>query len=231
MIGGLLALALLVTAAAAAPDGAPPPDVDVESYRRAEQQHASGAVTGRASTTSTPAGPRQPLTGVAVVLVPRAESFLAEVEGIKRQVRESITRYRTAIPDVRAARESYVRLLRGVGAGDLVRTATVDAEGRFTLPDVPAGRWMLIAEHATVAKAKTAKPQKPPKTSGKGASGTYLPHDEFLGYQSVSIWLAELSVETDRNETVELTDRNAWLSGVDEKTAPAPTFKAGGRGR
>ena len=226
MIAGLLALTLLAAAAAAGPD------VDLESYRRAEQQHASGAVTGRASTSAdTPAGPRQALTGVAVVIVPRAESFLAEVEAIKRQARDSLTRYRTAIADVRAARESYVRLLREVGAGDLVRTVTVDAEGRFALPDLPAGRWVLIAEHATVAKTKVAKPQKAPKTSGKGASGTYLPHDEFLGYRSVSIWLAELSIEGDRSETVELTDRNGWFSGIDEKTAPAPTYKAGGRGR
>ena len=223
---GLLALTLMVAAAAAGPD------LDLESYRRAERQHAFGAVTGRAHNSSeTPGGPRVPLTGVTLLLVPRAESVLADVEAIKRQARDSLTRYRTAIGDVRAARESYVRLLREIGAGDLVRTATVDAEGRFTLPDVPAGRWMLIAEHTTVAKTRTPKPQKPPKSAGKGASGTFLPHDEFLGYQSVTIWLAELSIEGDRNETVELTDRNGWFSGVSERTAPAPTYKAGGRGR
>ena len=223
MIGIVLAVTLLA--------GAAGPDADLDTYRSAERQHASGAVTGRAHTSNeTPGGPRHPLAGATLVLAPRGESFLAEVEAIKRQARDSLTRYRTAIGEVRAAREAYVKALREAGAGDLVRTATVDAEGRFALPDVPAGRWMLIAEHAAVAKTKPLKPQKPPKTTGKGAGGTFLPHDEFLGYQNVTIWIAELSIEGDRTETVELTDRNGWLTGVHEKTAPVPT-RAGGRGR
>ena len=36
------------------------------------------------------------------------------------------------------------------------------------------------------------------------------------GYRAVRIWLRELVVKPGAQDTIELTDRNVWFSGVDE---------------
>jgi hypothetical protein len=161
------------------------------------------------------------------VLVPRSEPFLAEVERVKRHARDSLERYRTSVAEIRRIRDAYVRSLREAGDADLVRTATVDEDGRFAFPDVPAGAWLVVAEHATVATTRSPKSPK----SEKRAGGGFLPREEFLGYRSVTIWIAELDVGPAETEADDLTDRNGWFTGVDERTAPGPAQGAGGRGR
>lgn len=187
--------------------------------RSAVPPGAVGAVTGRAHTSGrTPDAPRPALTGTAVVLVPRSEALLAELETIKRQARDSLVRYRSSIADIHRTREAYEEQLRAKGTPDLVRAVKVDAEGRFKIDDVPPGSWLLIAQHSEVVKAKAPRP--PRAASSKRPEGQFLPQEQILGYRSVMVWLQEVTVEGGRAAVVDLTDRNGWFDGVEETNGP-----------
>lgn len=188
--------------------------LDVEAYHAADRAGTHGAVTGRASASHIPDAPRVPLDGTVVMLLPRSARLLADLEAVKRRSRDSLKDFQTAVASMRGVVEDHLRNVREAGAGGLVRTVTADTGGRFALDDVPVGAWLLIARHASPAKTAPS----PAKTrSSRKSEATFLPQSKLLSYESVTLWLQELAVEPERAEVVELTDRNGWFTGPEEK--------------
>ena len=194
-------------------------DAPLERYRDAVALHELGGLQGRAfQERRRPSWPDVPLTGVAVSLLPRSETWLFRLNAIKRGARESMDMYREAAPAVRRAREAYEKALLEAGAGDLPVGATVDAEGRFTLEGVPAGPWVLLGVRSTyVSKAPQERPL-PPGTPWRQPALPlpFLVPDKLAGYWVVTYWLRELTLAGGAVEPVELTDRNVWFTGVAE---------------
>jgi hypothetical protein len=126
--------------------------------------------------------------------------------------------YRESGVAVRHAREAYEKALLEAGAGDLTQNATVDGDGHFSLEGIPAGEWVLLAARSKyIAKA----PQERPGAAGALPRETrpplpFVPPDKLGGYSLVTYWLRELTVVAGVAETIQLTDRNVWLTGVIE---------------
>ena len=203
---------LLLAGLVSAPDWAV--GINTDSYRAAAASGAVGGVTGRIYEESKrPKAPDQPLTGAAVTVLPKSADIVRKLEDIKRGARNSADDYRAAGPSIMALRRAYEKEIWDSGGVDLVKSTTADADGHFTLPDLPAGDWLLIATH-TVKIDKHA-PVGPPKQRG-----VYAPKTHLTGYQRVTVWLREVTVENGRSENIDLTDRGAWFSGVVEERAP-----------
>lgn len=185
-----------------------------EPYRAAASAGAVGIVTGRVyEERRRPEGPEQPFVGAAVTLLPRSAEFLAKLEQIRRTARSSVNSYRAAASAILALRASYEKELWESGAADLVRATVVDASGRFSVGDLPAGDWVLVATHSV----------KSDKRSGGASSkqrSVYAPGTRLTGYETVIVWLREVKVVSRGMETVDLTERSAWFSGVVEERAP-----------
>jgi hypothetical protein len=158
-----------------------------------------------------PASPPIPLTALEVLLVPRSDAVLANLERIKRQSRDSMTGYRTAIPEIRQTLETFIRDLKGSGNFLVIPRATVDDTGRFAISDVPAGRWLLLGRRSAYVDRAFKDTRK--------ETGTYQAQRRLVGYERVTVWLQEVTVEPGADPAVELTDRNVWFEGVEEKTA------------
>ena len=188
--------------------------INTESYRAAAASGAVGAVAGRMyEERNRPEAPDRPLAGAAVIVVPKSADVLKKLEQIKRDARNSADDYRAAGPSIVAVRRAYEKELWDSGAVDLVKSTTVDAEGRFIVPDLPAGDWLVIATHSVkIDKHVDPIPSK--------QAGVYTRHSQLTGYQRVTVWLREVTVATGRSENLELTDRGAWFSGVVEERAP-----------
>jgi len=203
---------LLLAGAVSAPDWAI--GINTDSYRAAAASGAIGGVTGRIYEESKrPKAPDQPLTGAAVIVLPKSADIVRKLEDIKRAARNSADDYRAAGPSIMALRRAYEKEIWDSGAVDLVKSTTADADGHFTLTDLPAGDWLLIATHTVkIDKHATVGPPK--------QRGVYAPKTHLTGYQRVTVWLREVTVENGRSENVDLTDRGAWFSGVVEERAP-----------
>jgi hypothetical protein len=187
--------------------------IDTASYRAAAASGTPGAVAGRIyEERKRPELPDHPLAGAAVVVVPRSSDVLRKLEEIKRGARNSDDDYRAAAPSILAVRRAYEKELWDSGAVDLVKSTTVDVEGRFVVADLPAGDWLLFATHTV----------KIDKHAGLGPKqrGVYTPRTHLTGFQRVTIWLREVTISSGRSESVDLTDRGAWFSGVVEERAP-----------
>ena len=212
---GLAAVLLAPLALAAAPAV----DAPIERYREAMESRELGSVKGRAfEERRRPTGPEATLTGVTVTLMPRSEAWLLRLNAIKRGARDSMDTYRQAGLAVRQARETYEKSLLEAGAGDLAQGATVDSEGRFTIDGIPAGPWVLLAARLKyVSKAPQERPVAP-GTPGRAPTlpMPFLAPDKLAGYSMVTYWLRELTITGGGVETVELTDRNFWFSGIIE---------------
>lgn len=188
-------------------------DVDIAAYRRAAAG-TLGAVTGRAYETGAKSDAAdRPLAGTLVTLLPRSETFLGTLEAIKRGARNTITAYRDAAAAVRRAREAYERALWAEGALDLVRSTDVAADGAFAIRDLPSGRWVLIGVRSLFV-------DKPARRPTPRESQTYATPPRVIGHGTVHVWLLEVQVTGGRTEAVELTDRNAWLTGIVEEREP-----------
>jgi hypothetical protein len=85
----------------------------------------------------------------------------------------------------------------------------VDADGRFALADLPAGRWVVWVTHAVFKDARS--PQGQPRDRERFR----LP-PRLVGYKSERWWLREVDVTPGTATTLELTDRNVWFTGVIE---------------
>src|SRR5262245_17639060 len=207
-------------------------ELNTAPYRAAAASGAMGSVTGHIyEERKRPQAADQPLAGTAVLIVPKSADVLRKLEEIKQTSRNSMDSYRTAGPSIVAIRRAYEKELWESGAVDLVQTATVDADGRFMLGDLPAGEWLLIATH-TVKIDKGAEPgtrtrsnpsthpSANPNTNANKKHSAYAPGTRLTGYQRVTVWLREVTVANGRSENLELSDRSAWFSGVVEETAP-----------
>lgn len=171
-----------------------------------------GTVTGTAlGIAPGAASPPAPLAGIQVVLVPRSDAFLESLERVKRQSRDSMAAYRSAIPEIRRIFEAFMQDLRGSSGAQVIVRATVDDTGRFALGEVPAGHWILLG-HRSVFVDRAFK-------DNRKETGTYQAQPRLLGYERVMVWLQAVTVEPGFGRSVELTDRNVWFEGVEEKTA------------
>ena len=99
------------------------------------------------------------------------------------------------------------------GAPDLASRVAVTPDGAFRLTDVPAGAWVLLAWHGTPVDVSTQKAR------GREHQ-TYQLGGRTTGFQSVAIWLREITVGRGETVSVELTDRNEWFRGVIEEKTP-----------
>jgi hypothetical protein len=215
VLGAALSAASLAGAAATV-------DAPVERYRDSVALHQIGTVQGRAfQERRRPSLPDTPLSAVAISLLPRSEAWLFRLNAIKRGARDSLDAYRSAAPSVRQAREAYEKALLEVGAGDLPQGAVSDGEGRFTLEGVPAGAWVLLASRATyVSRTPRERPVAPGQYRPPTPPLPFLTPEKLAGYHVVTYWLKELTVVGGTVEPVELTDRNAWFTGVTENIQP-----------
>lgn len=218
----VLASGALGCAVAAAAQGL---DAPIERYREAVGFRELGSIHGRAfEERRRPSGPEAPLTGTALLLLPRSETWLFRLQAIKRGARDSMDTYRDAATAVRRAREGYEKALLEAGAGDLSQGVTVDGEGRFTLDGIPAGPWVILAFRSTyINKAPQVRPPPPPGAPQRETKPPlpFIPPDKLAGYSMVTYWLREVTVAAGAVETVELTDRNAWLTGpIESRLAP-----------
>jgi len=212
---------LLVVLAAAA--GAQGFDAPIDRYREAAGFHELGGVRGRAfHERRKPSAPDLPLAGTAVALLPRSEAWLLRLQAIKRGARDSVDAYREAAKLVRASRDTYEKSLLEAGAGDLPQAATVDAAGLFSLEGIPAGPWILFAFHSTYYTNKTTRVPPAGPSSPGARPNSFLVPDKLDGYHVVTYWLRELTVTGGAVEALELTDRNAWFTGVSENRQPPP---------
>ncbi len=171
-----------------------------------------GDVTGTAlGIGPTASSPPVPLTGLALVLVPRSEALLDSLERVKRQSRDSMTAYRTAMPEMQQIFEGFLQTLKDATDVQVIPRTTVDNMGRFALGGVPAGRWILVGRRALHVDRQFKDTRK--------ETGIYQAQPRLVGYERVMVWLQPVTVEPGVGLAVELTDRNVWFEGVEEKTA------------
>lgn len=211
MISRLLVLALLFAGAAVVEAF----DVLADPYRAAAAAGAVGKVTGHVyEERRRPEGADQPLAGAAVTLMPRSAEFLRKFEEVKRTARNSVSDYRAAASAILNLRRAYEKALWESGAVDLVMATVVEADGRFLVENLPAGDWLLIVTRSV------ATDKRPAGTPSKQQRGVYAPGTHLTGYQRLTIWLREVTVSSGRSESVDLSERSAWFSGVVEERAP-----------
>jgi hypothetical protein len=181
---------------------------------RGQQTKAAGVgtVTGTALGIGARAtSPPLPLAGVELVLVPRSDEVLANLERVKSHARDSMAAYRAAMPEMRQIVEVFVRNVRGTGDLLVIPRASVDDTGRFTLDAVPSGDWILFGRRSVYIDRAQKDTRK--------ETGIYQAQPRLVGYERVTVWLQTVTVEPGAVKAVELTDRNVWFEGVEEKTA------------
>lgn len=185
-------------------------DVSVAPYMQSLSAGAVGGIEGRVYEEHRKAkASDRPLTGTAVIVVPQSDTLWRTLEDLKRHARDSANDYLEAASRMRRVRDTYERDLWTAGAADLARPTVVDEEGVFRVPGLPAGRWLVIATHTAFMETSTARTK--PKERDK-----YAPAPRVTGYDAVRLWVREVSVEPGSLQSVELTDRNVWFSGVVE---------------
>jgi hypothetical protein len=185
-------------------------DVDVKPYMEAERAGAAAPVRGRIyAERRKPSGPDRPLVGAVVVALPRSDALMARLQELRSGARDSSPAYRDAADLMQKAREAYEKQLWEAGGADLVRSATVDDEGRFDLGKLPEGRWILLARWDEFISAKTAKAPRKDRDM-------YLNKPRLVGFKSRLVWVREVAVTSAPTADIELTDRNVWFTGVVE---------------
>jgi hypothetical protein len=198
------AFLLLVTPAAGALD------VDLKAYDDARRRGETTVISGRAYTERRkPNAADTPIARTVVVVLPHSESLVHRLDEFRAHARDSAGAFRDAATKIRRARESYEREIWEAGGADLVRTTVVDADGRFTMTDLPAGRWLVWATHSEFVDAAS------PKVSLRDRERFRLP-PRMVGYYAERAWLREVETTPGSPTTVELNDRNVWFSGVVE---------------
>jgi hypothetical protein len=202
-----VALALLALAAG----GTEALDVTIAPYRQAAQTGRVGIVAGRVyAESATPTGPPRRLPGVvSVLLLPRSETLVAAFEHFKEDARASSKAFAAAAPAMRQTQDTYERELLRAGSPDLALRVGVDAGGSFRIPDVPVGAWLVIVWQSTPNEVSA------PKDGGRDRK-LYQGNERVTGFQSVTIWLREVTVVYGETTALELTDRNGWFRGVIE---------------
>jgi len=205
MIAWSIALALLLSGQSAA--GL---DVDLSRY----DARATGSINGRVvEERRKPDALDRPLLPTVVTLVPRSDAFLQRLDAVKRHARESLAAFREAAPRLRREQGDYERALGEAGGAQLVRVAHVDGDGRFAFSGVPRGPWLVIAWHGVVVDVKTP-------ARGRRERDVFAPGERIDRYRAVTVWVTEIGVGGGVGEPLELTDRNAWFTGILEEAKP-----------
>ena len=206
MKAAVLVAALVLTAAAPARAL----DVDLQAYDEARRRGEMVTIAGRVYTERRrPNADDVPMAHAVVVALPRSEALVRRLDDLRAHARDSAAAYREAATQMRRARESYEREVWQSGAADLVRSTTVDADGRFTLSDLPAGRWMVWATHSEFLDARS------PRYQARDRERYRLP-PRLVGYYAERAWLREVDTTPGASRTLELNDRNVWFAGVVE---------------
>ena len=206
MKAAVLVAALVLTAAAPARAL----DVDLQAYDEARRRGEMVTIAGRVYTERRrPNAEDVPMARAVVVALPRSEALVRRLDDLRAHARDSAAAYRAAATQMRRARESYEREVWQSGAADLVRSTTVDADGRFTLSDLPAGRWMVWATHSEFLDARS------PRYQARDRERYRLP-PRLVGYYAERAWLREVDTTPGASRTLELNDRNVWFAGVVE---------------
>jgi hypothetical protein len=169
-----------------------------------------GAVSGRAvGESGRRAEPEQPLADVSITVIPRSEALLARLAEIKAGARRDMHVYRESARRIAEARRELERALTDAGAADLVRYTAVAPDGAFEVEGLPAGRWLLLAQRTEFVKKETA-PLKPREET------IFRRQPRLKGYYAVTLWVEELTIAAGQSATLELTDRNVWLTAIAE---------------
>jgi hypothetical protein len=234
----VVALVVLMSGSAVAVE---PPVSALAELRQRAVRKITGTVEGRVYIErAKPNAPDDPLAGVSVLLVPRAEDLLERLEGVKRDSRESMRGFREAVPTVRATVADHERELWQAGYPDAAVRTSTDATGIFRA-QLPAGTWLVVVERSVFVPIQSTRAGAAPSASALDPLARYstsafqhfLPTARLAGYDAVSLWLRELSVESGQTVAIDLHDRGLWLSGIAEETeAPRRVrFAPGGRKR
>ena len=185
-------------------------DVDLQAYDEARRRGDTVTIAGRVyAERRKPNADDVPMARAVVVVLPRSESFVRRLEDLRAHGRDSSTAYRDAATQMRRAREDYEREVWKSGGADLVRSTVVDADGRFNVADLPAGRWLVWATHSELVEARS------PKTPARDRQHFRLP-PRLVGYYSERAWLREVDTAPASTTRLDLHDRNVWFSGVVE---------------
>jgi len=185
-------------------------DVDLQAYDEARRRGETVTIAGRVYTERRrPNADDVPMAHAVVVALPRSEALVRRLDDLRAHARDSAAAYRETATQMRRAREGYEREVWQSGAADLVRSTMVDADGRFTLSDLPAGRWMVWATHSEFLDARS------PKFQPRDRERYRLP-PRLVGYYAERAWLREVDTTPGTPTTLELNDRNVWFAGVVE---------------
>ena len=185
-------------------------DVDLQAYDEARRRGETVTIAGRVYTERRrPNADDVPMAHAVVVALPRSEALVRRLDDLRAHARDSAAAYRETATQMRRAREGYEREVWQSGAADLVRSTMVDADGRFTLSDLPAGRWMVWATHSEFLDARS------PKFQPRDRERYRLP-PRLVGYYAERAWLREVDTTPGTSTTLELNDRNVWFAGVVE---------------
>lgn len=180
-----------------------------------------GMVTGRAyQERARPTAPDLPLTGVDVMVLPRSAAFLDRLESIKAHARDSLRTYETAATEIQLTRDAYERELRATGRGDSIFKTAVKPDGTFSVANVPAGTWTVLAVKSVVMRQDRNLDKKLDKDAN-----TFIPMPRLKAVRDLTVWVQGVTVASGAPVAVELTDRNLWFSGVLEERQllrPAP---------
>lgn len=198
----------------------------LEELRQRVVRKITGAVEGRMYLErARPNAPDDPLPGVGILIVPRSERLLERLESLKRQARESMRGFRDAAPAVRAALEDHELQLWQAGYPDAAVRTVTDATGAFRV-ELAAGAWLLVAARGVFVPVHSSQSGAPPAAPALDPLARYstaayqhfLPTARLTGFDAVTVWLRELSVEAGQAVALDLHDRGVWLSGVAEET-------------
>jgi len=211
--GSALAVALagLCLAGAAAAES---PLSTIEALRAAQRAGSLGTVVGRVWAEPTrPAGPEGPLTGARVSLVPASDDLVAALLRLRERARTDPEAERRSGAEIRSLLDEHLRALRAAGASDLVSTAPVDDEGAFRLERIPAGAWTLLATRQTFVPRSSAGARKRERERFQLQPG-------LVGYDLIRLWVRALRVFPGDDTVVDLTERGAWMTGLEERRRP-----------
>src|SRR5262249_44850015 len=114
-----------------------------------------------------------------------------------------------AAADIDLVRSSFESDLVWVGGGELIRGEVSNAEGFVRLVGVPAGEWMLLAWREEV------RPGKVPKLRGRETKG-FRDIPVSTGHSIVTYWWLRVAVKAGETISVDLNDRNVWVTAVQE---------------
>lgn len=189
-----------------------------------------GAITGWAEEAAgRPGTVAPPRPGLPVLALRRDPALVARLQALKNGSRDSLEAYRRAIANMRRTVEEHVRGRPGADGrhdgtqGGDVHTTLTDAAGRFAFTGLGPGEWLVLAW--AVAQVDRA---------GRDAvkdRGGFLPQKRLAGYDLVTVWLLEVAVRPGETTAVQLTGRNEWFSGVEERMVPRPQGPSTGGSR